>query len=135
MANGSTVADLVSDGRGKWTVLTMLMMTLAGGLSWWFTQEARDELDGLRTYVDGRIASAILAQDSLFNQRIDFANQRLTKLEQIVESQNREIWREMARRVDRDTLEDRRRDYDRRIEALEQRIDNLQNYLFRGGPQ
>lgn len=133
MANGHTISEIFNDGKGKWTVLTMLLMTLAGGLSWWFTNEARMEIEHLRTYVDGRVSSALVSRDAVLDQRMDYINERLSKLENIVESQNRAIWAEMAKRVDRETLEDRRRDYERRIADLERRMDNLQNYFYRGG--
>src|SRR5690554_4508950 len=124
MANGA-VTDLFTNGRGKVTGLTVILLTLAGGQSWWFSNEARREMEA-------NIAQATAVQERLVNNRFDYLTQRFEKLERDIAGTHGHIWAEIAKRPDRDSTEDRRREIDRRLEVIERRLDNLANMIYRG---
>lgn len=105
MANGNAVSEFFGNGKGKWTVLTMLLMTLAGGTSWVFSKEARDEIDGIRAYCDARIEMVnarinreVDAQRTNINERKTDVNREIDRLDDRIDDLSRLIYRGFAPR-------------------------------------
>lgn len=137
MANGTTISDLVGDGRGKWTVLTAVVLILASGVSWWITNEGRQEIAALRTWTEDRIARAIQAQDTLFEYRIkslaDGVARADREIDQAVIERNAQlsrVWEELSRRVVREAQLEREAERNRRLDVIERRQDRLEQRLF-----
>ncbi|MGE0853302.1 MAG: hypothetical protein AB7O44_27445 [Hyphomicrobiaceae bacterium] len=128
MANGGTIADLAANDRGKWAVLTAVVVIMAGGISFLITGEGRD-------YTDARIDNAITLSRALSDDRHQTLLARLDRIDReqsMLEAQLQTVEAAIGSRVDRDTMADRAAEVNRRLDAIERRHEAMERAVYGG---
>lgn len=146
MANGGTLTELVGDGRGKLTVLTVVAVTLATGMGWWASKEGRDAVEELRQEINRDIATERTeTRAEMLRERVDMRAFVLREIEgnqgqsndrmNVILERFMRNERDIEARIPRAEFEYYQGGVERRLDALERTVDALRSRVYGRSPR